>query len=348
MKADFFSRGFRLFLSLGLILVASSCSRQQQSNHVEQAVAVKAVVVRPSDQQITRTYTGSLEGEQQAVLHARLPEAVREILAPAGQRVKADDVILTLDKYGPSSSYVQAFSVYENAKKNYDKMKFLFDQGAISESQYDGAKTDFEVAEAQFQSVNRSLEIHTPIAGVVTAVNVSPGDLVQVGQPLATVATVARLRVKFGVNSDDLSYINTGDNVVVRGEAVKVPASGKVVRVASSADPDTRSFQVEAIIENTDGLFNPGMFVHIDYILKDLPGVIAVPREAILTLDNEPTVFKASAGKARLSRVTLGADLSGDVVITSGLAAGDTLITLGQDYLEDGLPLNLTEIGETK
>lgn len=335
-------------MSLGLILVASSCSTQQQSNHVERVVAVKATVIHSSDRQVTRTYTGSLEGEQQAVLHARLPEAVREIVAPAGKRVEADEVILTLDKYGPSSSYVQAYSVYENAKKNYDKMKFLFDQGAISESQYDGAKTDFEVAEAQFQSVNRSLEIHTPIAGVVTAVNVSPGDLVQVGQPLATVATVARLRVKFGVNSDDLAYINTGDNVVVRSEAVTVPASGRVVRVASSADPDTRSFQVEAIIENTDGRFNPGMFVHIDYILRDLRGVIAVPREAILTLDNEPTVFKAVGGKASLSRVKLGADLSGDVVVTSGLAAGDTLITLGQDYLDSGVSVNLTEINEMK
>jgi len=126
--------------SLLVALLFAACSQQEQaSSNVERVVAVKATIVQPSNRQITRTYTGSLEGEQQAVLYARLPEAVKEIVSPSGKRVKADDIILTLDKYGPSSSYTQAFSVYENARKNFDKMKFLYGQGAISESQHDGA-----------------------------------------------------------------------------------------------------------------------------------------------------------------------------------------------------------------
>ena len=345
---DVFCRTW-LALSLMLVLFAASCNRQEQaSNNVERVVAVKAMVVQLSDRQLTRTFTGSLEGEQQAVLYARLPEAVREIVAPTGRRVKADDVILTLDKYGPSSSYTQAFSVYENARKNYDKMKYLFEQGAISESQHDGAKTEFEVAEAQFESVRRMLEIHTPIAGIVTSIDVSPGDLAQVGQALATVATTDRLRAKFSVNSEDVALVNVGDDVIVRNEATASSVTGQVVKVASSADPATRSFAVEAVIPNSDGRLNPGTFVHVDYILEELKGVLAVPREAVLTLDNQPTVFASVGQKAEQRRVELGPEMSGYVVITSGLKAGDTLVTLGQDYLENGLSLNVTEVNASK
>lgn len=349
MKQDLLSFGARLMSSLLIALLFAACSQQEQaSNNVERVIAVKAIVIQPTDRQITRTYTGSLEGEQQAVLYARLPEAVRDVVSPSGKQVKADDIILTLDKFGPSSSYAQTFSVHENARKNYDKMKFLFSEGAISESQHDAARTEFEVTEAQFESVRRMLEIHTPIAGIVTSVKVSPGDLVHVGQALATVATTDRLRVKFSVNSDEVALVKVGDNVVVRNDANGASATGQMVKVASSADPATRAFTVEAIIPNGDGRFKPGTFVHVDYILQELTGVLAVPREAVLTLDNQPTVFTSVGRKAEQRRVELGPEISGYVVVTSGLNAGDTLVTLGQDYLEDGLSLNVTELGENR
>ena len=120
------------------------------------------------------------------------------------------------------------------------------------------------------------------------------------------------------------------------------------MKVASSADPATRAFTVEAIIPNGDGRFKPGTFVHVDYILQELTGVLAVPREAVLTLDNQPTVFTSVGRKAEQRRVELGPEISGYVVVTSGLKAGDTLVTLGQDYLEDGLSLNVTELGENR
>jgi membrane fusion protein (multidrug efflux system) len=330
-----------------IALISISCTEQQsETAAVERLVAVKAMVTQPSDRQVIRTYTGSLQGEQQAVLRARLAEAVETVHVTEGQSVKTDDILITLDKYGPSSQYVQTQSQYQNSKKNFEKMEYLFGEGAASESQFDAARTQYEVAQAQFEAVSRMIDIRTPIAGQVTSINVSPGDLVRQGQELATIATTDRLRAKFGVNADDVRFFKAGAEVVVIGETSETSASGKVATVASSADPTSRSFQVEAIIDNSAGQFSPGMFVHIDYILERLPGVIAVPREAIINFDGQETVFAAVAGRAQMRRVTLGADLSGDVVILSGLNAGDTLVTLGQDYLEDSLKLNITELEE--
>jgi RND family efflux transporter MFP subunit len=334
-------------VSAAITMTGLSCAEQQEeTTAVERVVAVRAMVVQPADRQVTRTFTGSLAGERQAVLRARLAEAVQEVLVTEGQLVQADEVVLTLDRYGPSSRYAETFAMLQNAKKDFEKIEFLFGEGAVSEADFDDARTNYEVAQAQFESVSRTLEIHSPITGRVTSLNVSPGDLVRIGQELATVATTDRLRVRFGVNSDAIVFFEVGNEVVVSSESIEGEARGKVVTVAGSADPDSRAFQVEAIIDNADQRFSPGMFVHIDYVMDRLTGVIAVPRGTVFSLDDMPTVFSSVGGRAEMRRVTLGAELSGDVVISSGLNPGDTLITLGQDYLEDGLKLNITELLE--
>ncbi len=332
----------------GICLLSVSCATQEAEQTVaeERVVAVKALLVQPTDRQVTRTYTGSLTGEKQAILRARLSEAVEEVRVSAGQTVAKDQVLVTLDKYGPSSQYAQTYATYRNAKKNFEKMEFLFKEGAVSETEFDAAKTNYEVTRAHYEAMMRMVEIQTPIGGTVTSVNVSPGDLVGLGQELATIATTARLQVKFGVNADDVTFFRVGSSVIISSDAVDGTASGRVTTVASSADPVSRKFQVEALIDNAAGLFSPGMFVHADYVLDELPGVLAVPRGAILNLDGEETVFVALAGRAEMRRVTLGADLTGEVVVSSGLHPGDTLITLGHDYLEDGLKLNVTDLKE--
>jgi len=330
-------------LTLTILL---SCGKKEEAATVERTVAINAMVARTSDREMTYTYTGSLEGEQQAILYAKLSESVAGVLVKEGQKVEAEQVLISLDKTGPSAGYNSARSVFLNTEKNFKKMESLFKEGAISESQFDGAKTEYEVSKANFDAVERLVDLRTPIAGVVTAVKVSAGDFVGAGQQLATVATTDKLRIKFGINPEDIGFVGKGANVSVTSEVVTEGASGTVLSVATSADPTTRTFQVEALIDNENGLFKPGMFVKVQISRQKLTNVIAIPREAVLTLDNQQLVYVVVNGVAHRRPVTLGADLDGVVVAASGLAIGDTVVTLGQNYLDEGFKVNVTAVGE--
>ncbi|MFQ6007364.1 MAG: efflux RND transporter periplasmic adaptor subunit [Candidatus Zixiibacteriota bacterium] len=339
-----FSR-FSTMALLALVLALLSCTNDSKNvEHKQSAVAVKVTVVEPSDAQVTNTYTGTLEGEKQAVIYAKIAEAVEAVHVREGEHVKAGQVLISLDKSGSSSHYQEALSLYRNAEKNYKKMTYLYEAGAVSESQFDAAKTEYEVTKASFEAAARLVDIQSPIEGIVTSVNVSKGDYLNPGQQLATVATTDKLRVKFGVNVTDVEYIKQGEKVTVSSESVSQPAEGTVLSVARSADPNTRTFQVEAVIDNHDGLFKPGMFVRVNVTLSQLTDVIVVPRQAVLQLGGGEAVFVVSNGAARQRRVTTSTDLDGRVVIASGLGEGDTLVTLGQDYLQDGAAVNITEV----
>ncbi|UCD63563.1 MAG: efflux RND transporter periplasmic adaptor subunit [Candidatus Zixiibacteriota bacterium] len=335
------------YLALTAALIVS-CGQSETSDapQAERAISVKAELVRPHDVQVTRTFTGSLEGERQAVLYAKIAEAVQTVNVSQGRPVTANTVLVTLDKTGPSSNYLPSKSLYANAEKNYKKMEYLFNEGAVSESQYDAARTDYEVRKASFDAASQLVEIRTPISGLVTSVDVSEGDFVRVGQKLATVASTGRLRVKFGVNSADIAYFDVGADVTISSDVVAEPLSGRVVAIANSADPVTRAFEVEVLADNAAGLYKPGMFVRISIVLEDLIGAVAVPRKAVLTLDDKPTVFVASGGIAKKTTVTLGPEIDGRIVVTSGLSFGDSLVTLGQDYLDEGFEVTITTLSE--
>lgn len=326
----------------------TSCGQSGTSDKgtVERVLSVKAELVKPRDVQVTRDFTGSLQGSRQAALYAKISEAVQAVHVREGQFVSANTVLVSLDRNGPSSNYLQSQSLFINAEKNYKKMEYLYSEGAVSESQYDAARTDYEVQKASFQAASQLVDIQTPISGLVTSVDVSDGDFTQVGQKVATVASTDRLRVKFGVNAADIGYFREGARVVVSSDAVSGNTEGEVVAIATSADPVTRAFEIEAMVANSDGRYKPGTFVRISIVLENLTDVVAVPRKSVLTLDDQETVFVVANGLAQRRRVALGPEIDGHVVITEGLNFGDTVITLGQDYLDDGFKVNLAALSE--
>ena len=105
----------------GLILLAAlliiGCQAEEQVEQAELAVSVKADVVELTDLVISSRYTGTLEGEKQAVIYAKLNEAVESVPVKEGQFVKANQVLVSLDKYGPSAQYSAALSQYKNSEK---------------------------------------------------------------------------------------------------------------------------------------------------------------------------------------------------------------------------------------
>ena len=337
--------GQKFFFSiamLGTLLLVVSCSKEQQVTQAERSIAVNVQTLQPTDERVIRSFSGSLEGEKQAILYAKLAEAVAKVPVREGQAVKTDQVIVSLDKDGPTANYNEVLSVFLNAEKTFSKMENLYKSGAISETQFDAAKTQYEVAKANYESVSRLVDVRSPINGTVTSISVRTGDFVHVGQQLAVVATPGKLRVKFAVNTDNIGFVNPGAEVRIVSEVVKDTAVGKVISIAESADPVTRSFQVEAVLENDGSQFRPGMFVKIQVTEQNLPQVLAVPRAAIMRLDNVDVAFVVENGVAKKREVTLGPELEGRVVVTTGLNPGDTLVTLGQNYLGDGFKVTIS------
>jgi RND family efflux transporter MFP subunit len=339
--------GAMIVLTMMVLILGCSGGDQENAQNEEKAISVKGILVQASAQDLKKSFTGTLAGEKQAVINAKISEAVDRIMVGEGSRVRTDDVIIRLDRTGPSSNFVQAQSVFQNAEKNYKKMERLYDQGAISEMQYDGSKTEYEVARANYNAALKMVDITTPIDGTVTSVDVSAGDYVHPGQQVATIAAIAKLRMKFGVSGSDLGYFNEGDAVeIIVESASRLVGKGKVITVAESADPATRTFQIEIELDNTANKFKPGMFARADIIMEKFDNIIVVPQSAVVIRNNKNYAFVVHGDAVTASEVKLGVEFDGAVQVLDGLNQGDTLVTVGQEYLDDGSKVNLAGLAD--
>ena len=200
------------YLSIALIIMlfTQGCGNksEQQNAAVEEAVPVEVTQVEKQTISENKTYSGTLEGVEQAAIVSKIAERVIDIKAQVNSYVKKGQVLIQLDRSGATSNFLQAQANYENAKKNYERMKALYDEGAISQQQLDQAQTAYEVAKANFDASKSTVDLESPINGMVTDLNVNVGDWVTPGMQLATVANIRQMIIKFFVTEGEVAKLD--------------------------------------------------------------------------------------------------------------------------------------------
>jgi membrane fusion protein, multidrug efflux system len=285
--------------------------------------------------------------------------------AGLGDEVSKGKVVLSLDPYDPAHFAMNlktAQAQYETAKEDSLRMAELFKSGAVSQQDLDHVRTATEVARANYLTARRAVELDTPIAGIVTAMNIQPEEYAASDQTLATISSYDRIRISLEISESDRAMIEIGQPVRLRaqndgkntvegknGDPVNAEDNsylrGHVTKVALSADGTTRLFFVEAVVENPDHLLRPGTLVTPEILVamsKDRP---AVPQSALVTLNRQPLIYVIDAAGtrpvARLRPVTQGVEDGIWTVIVKGVSIGEQAVVQGQNKLEDGVKIKI-------
>jgi RND family efflux transporter MFP subunit len=323
--------------------VIQSCSEKAKENTSDKTIytdtiSVESYSVETRELAISKTFSGTLEGEEQANIIAKIAERIMSIKAKVGDYVKTGDVLIELDKSGAQSQFYQAQAVFLNAQKDFERMKNLFNEGAVSKQALDQTQTGYEVAKANFDAAKSTVEITSPISGVVTAINVSIGDLANPQMPLATVANISRMKAKFNVGESDVPNFYVGQAVRIFSEMKPdVIQAGKITQLSNSANVQSRTFEMQAIFSNTkDRWFKPGMFCRVNVNLKTKKDALVIPLAAVVKLNNTDGVYLINDKKSYYKAITTGITDGKLIEVTSGLTAGDKIVTLGMNNLKDG------------
>ena len=147
--------------ALSLVLGCGPAKQKAEAttmNAGAEVVPVETALVERQALAVTKSYIGSLEGEAQANIVAKISERVTAIHSSVGQSVAKGRTIISLDKSGATSQYFQAEANYKNAGKNLERMKALLAEGAISQQLLDATQTAFDVAKANFEAARSAVE----------------------------------------------------------------------------------------------------------------------------------------------------------------------------------------------
>lgn len=332
-----------LFALLILFIIAGCGKKEklvsidQKKNYID-TVAVNTALVGKQDIVLVKTYSATLEGEEQANIYSKIPERIVKINAKVGDFVNRGSVIIEIDKAGASSQYYQAQAGYLNSQKDFERMKALYTAGAVSQQLLDGTRTQYEVNKANFEAAKSTVELTSPVSGIVTAINVNPGELANPGMILVAVANIGNMRALFNVGENDLPGFYVGQSALVYSELKPdLIQKGKIVQISKSANVQSRTFDMKAQFNNTsDKWFKPGMFCRVNVELKNQKDALAVPYSSVISDNNSSGVYVINDGKAYYKNIKTGITDGKLIEVLSGLKNGDVIVTLGMNQLKEG------------
>jgi membrane fusion protein (multidrug efflux system) len=308
------------------------------------AVPVEVTPVERRDMASYIETNGTLEAEAEVDLVARTSGPIVELRAEENMAVSRGQLLARLDQAETRARLEVSRVNLQEAETAFARAEALQRASLLSAEAFEQARSALESARAEFQGNEIQLgytEIRAPFAGLVVRRYVKFAETVSVNQPLFRLSDFDPLLCPIQVPERELPRLAPGQPAYVTVDAWDGERfDARVLRVAPVVEAATGTVKVTLEVESR-GKLRPGMFASV-YVQTDThEGVLAIPRPALALDSIGDAVFVAREGTAVRREVELGVREGGMVEVVGGLEEGELVITVGQDSLSDGTPIEI-------
>jgi membrane fusion protein, multidrug efflux system len=339
---------------LAALALLTGCS--QPAPPQEPIRAVKVLTVGVNAFGSGHEYSGEVRAQVESRLGFRVGGKIIKRQAELGQRVKVGQVLAQLDpqdyKLAADAARAQVAAAATNrdlAAADFKRYKELKDQNFISGAELERRETTLKAAQAQLEQAQSQFAVQgnqasyaslvADVAGVITAIEAEPGQVVTAGAPVVRIAADGLRDVVFSVPEDKLPTIKPGAPMKIRLWAQNAELPGKVREVAASTDPVTRTYSVKVSIESKE----PPPLGSTVYVLPDAAAAAAIPviklPTTALRQEGASTavwVVDKSSMTVRSQTILIATADGNDVVVASGLQPGMLVVSAGVHVLSPG------------
>lgn len=350
-----------LLAVVGSAALLVACSRPAPQE--EPIRAVKVLTVGTDAMQTRYEFAGEVRARVESRIGFRVAGKIVQRQAELGQHVKAGQLLAQIDpqdyRLATDVARAQVAAAQTNldlAAADYKRFATLKNQNFISDAELERRQTTLKAAQAQLEQAQAQLRTQgnqaayanlvAEVAGVVTAVEAEPGQVVQAGTPVVRIAQDGPRDAVFSVPEDRVAAVKVGSAVRVRAWALDRTVEGTVREVAASADPITRTYAVKVALPAQAAL-------PLGATIYALPDALSVAGTPVLKLptsalwqDGQATavwVLEPATLTVRAQRVDVATADGNQAVITAGLQPGMQVVAAGVHVLSPGQKVTIYE-----
>lgn len=308
---------------------------QEKTNDV---FRVRYIVVQPSERPAGLVVRGRTEASATVTVRAETGGNVQATKFVKGQSVNKGDLLCTIDEGIRSTNLAQAQATLTQAQEDYDSTVKLVERGFATQSRLRGLRAALDAAKAAVAQAQQDIgrtDIVATSSGQIIAPFAEPGDNLSPGGVCATLVQMNPMLFTGQVPEREIAAVSENMQVsvsLISGDTAK----GSVRYVSPAADPQTRTFEIEVALDNTDLKIRDGLTATAAI---PLPATSAYKLDANwLTLDNTGQIGVRAVAQDNIVAfvpVTILAQET-DGVWVRGLTPGARVITLGQNYVAAG------------
>jgi membrane fusion protein (multidrug efflux system) len=321
---------------------------QEKFSQPQPPATIEAVEARKGTWQRSLKSVGSIKAVNGVRIANEVPGVAKEIQFESAQRVKKGQVLLRMDTATDEAALSTRRAEARLAEQAFNRISDLLPKNAVSQSQYDEAQANLEVARARVNEAEAQLDkkiLEAPFAGMLGIRLIDQGEYLPAGTPIVEINTLDPIYADYAISEKELAHIEVGHKV--RVTVVAAPDKsfpGEVTAINSSVNPESRTVRVRATLDNPDRQLQPGMFATIATVRPTQREVVYVPRTAISFNtygDYVYVVQKNDKGQKVVERrsVETGPVEDGNVAVTKNLDAGEQVVATGLLRLRAGQPV---------
>ncbi len=394
--------------------VICSCNKAKEDAPEKPVVQVKVSRAAVADIPQVVTASATVYPRDQANVAARITAPIRELRARKGDNVRAGEVLAVLENRDLTAQREEAQAALsdaeanlqktqagtipvdvergrgqvetsraalDQAQKNYDRRKRMFEQGAIpqkdllqSETELATAKANFEVAQKSLDLLQRQsatgdvamaksrveqarakvngatanlqyTDLRSPFQGTVTEQFQYPGDMAGPGTPTYTIMDLSIVTARGQVPESSASTIQRGQQCTFAAGDGNIPgAKGKITVVNRAVDPARRTVEVWCEIPNPPASLRAGVFGTLSVEITSIKGAIVVPTAAVQINEGTETGIAIVVDEKRIAHrrdVQIGVRQQNQIQVRSGLQPGELVVTEGGYALPEGTEVRM-------
>lgn len=331
------------------VLAIAGCTQKKTSQESQAAAAqaqakAQTVKVMPAAKQEVKQ-NGSYSATVQAfAVNNIAPQSggrIQRINVEIGDFVGKGQVLAEMDRV----QLDQAKLRLTNSETELARLKQLYEQGGVAQSDYEAAELNYKVSKSTYDNLVENTILRSPISGVVSARNYDRGDMYAMAAPIFTVQQIVPVKLLVGISEADYTKVNKGDAVTLTVDALPGKSySGTIKRLYPTIDPATHTVNIEVQVPNQNRELRPGMYAKVEVNFGHSTNIV-VPDAAVVRLQGsgQRNVFVVENGVAVQREVSLGRHFDGQYEILSGLSEGELVVVKGGNSLRNGAQVEILD-----
>ena len=335
----------RTITTIALLMVSltiiSGCSNQKKAK-TKFPTRVKTEVVSVGMNESGHSYVGIVEEREATAVSFTGMGVVRRVLVSEGQAVGRGQLLAEMDDTQARNTLAASEAALMQANDALQRMTILHDAGSLPEQQWVEVQSKVAQARAQQEAAKKNLadcRLLAPVSGVVGTRHVKAGETALPSPAVVTLLDVSSVKVKVSVPEAEINSIEPSTPSTVGVAAANKTVTGGRIEKGVQADPLTHTYDIRINVPNPDRKLLPGMVANVNFSPSE--DIVTVPTLPVTCIQKpaDGTLFVWTiANDSTAHRQTVGiGQMSGNrIAITSGISAGQRVVTEGYQKLSEG------------
>ena len=337
-----------LTLTVSILLVSGALSSCKEHKNTKKDTSINVRVLTAESVSTNKEieYSGNILPYKTIKQGFMVSGKIQSVSVQNGDYIEQGKIIASLDPTDYQFALDAALAQFDDAAKEYVRLKSMYEKGSLTPSDYDKVTAAAEEAEANYNFKKSQLndtKLYAAHSGYVVSQGIQPGEVISQGMPLFEIVYTDTVYAEASVPEQEINLFSENMIVELYAPALNKYYFGTIEQIEAVAEKASRSFPVKAKVTNVDNLLKPGMIAFMNIELRESEGVISIPAEAVVTDANGHKYVFIVKNDTLINkqRVSCGIAIDSNVKILKGLDSGDLIVIEGQTKLYRGAKVKI-------